>query len=100
MGRPRSFSRWAWCLALVCSACARGPDLTGQASSAPPATAPSATLPAASAAPATTQPIRYRMLDCHLHLVDFLQRTDAAMAALAAMDKCGVEEAVVKACRS
>jgi hypothetical protein len=50
--------------------------------------------PAATQA-ATTQPIRYRMLDCHLHLVDFLQRTDGAKAALAAMDKCGVEEAIV-----
>jgi Amidohydrolase len=43
----------------------------------------------------TTQPIRYRACDCHLHLVDFLQRTDGIRAALAAMDKCGVEEAIV-----
>ncbi|MFI5378304.1 MAG: amidohydrolase family protein [Tepidisphaerales bacterium] len=35
------------------------------------------------------------MADCHLHLVDFLQRTDGIGAALAAMDGCGVEEAVV-----
>ncbi|HWE01585.1 MAG TPA: amidohydrolase family protein [Tepidisphaeraceae bacterium] len=35
------------------------------------------------------------MTDCHLHLVDFLQRTDGARAALKAMDQCGVEEAVV-----
>jgi hypothetical protein len=35
------------------------------------------------------------MADCHLHLVDFLQHTDGIRAALAAMDKCGVEEAIV-----
>jgi hypothetical protein len=47
--------------------------------------------------PPTTQPqaVRYRMADCHLHLVDFLQRTDGIQAAMAAMDRCGVEEAVV-----
>ena len=35
------------------------------------------------------------MADCHLHLVDFLQRTDGIQAALAAMDKCGVEDAII-----
>ena len=69
-----------------------------------PATVPSAATlaPAAPALPvlastqaSTTQALRYRMADCHLHLVDFLQRTDGAKAALAAMDKCGVEEAIV-----
>ena len=35
------------------------------------------------------------MADCHLHLVDFLQRTDGIKAALNAMDRSGVEEAVV-----
>src|SRR5580692_327083 len=39
--------------------------------------------------------IKYRAADCHLHLVDFLQRTDGIRAAMAAMDKCGVEDAVV-----
>jgi hypothetical protein len=38
---------------------------------------------------------RYRFADCHLHLVDFLQRTDGIRAALSAMDSCGVEDAVV-----
>ncbi len=47
------------------------------------------------APPPATQAVRYRMTDCHLHLVDFLQRTDGINAALAAMDRCGVEEAVV-----
>jgi hypothetical protein len=48
-------------------------------------------------APAATQPanIRYRLADCHLHLVDFLQRTDGIQAAIAAMDKCGVEDAII-----
>jgi hypothetical protein len=41
------------------------------------------------------QSLRYRMTDCHLHLVDFLQRTDGINAALAAMDRCGVEDAVI-----
>jgi hypothetical protein len=35
------------------------------------------------------------MADCHLHLVDFLQRTDGIRAALAAMDKAGVEDAIL-----
>ena len=39
--------------------------------------------------------VRYRMADCNLHLVDFLQHTDGIDAAMAAMDKCGVEDAVV-----
>ena len=38
---------------------------------------------------------KYRAADCHLHLVDFLQRTDGIRVAMAAMDKCGVEDAVV-----
>ena len=50
----------------------------------PPATAPS-----------SDPALRYRMNDCHLHLVDFLQRTDGIAAALAAMDKAGIDEAVV-----
>ena len=73
--------------------CARTPDLIvpGGSSIEGPATAPSATVVAsvgpATAQSASTQPIRYRMLDCHLHLVDFLQRTDGVKAALAAMDQ-------------
>jgi hypothetical protein len=57
--------------------------------------------PSFSAATALTPPatmpqeIRYRMADCHFHLVDFLQRSDGIQAAIAAMDRCGVEEAVI-----
>jgi hypothetical protein len=67
-----------------------GPVVVADVSSTPaavthPATAPS-TEPGAN---------RYRLTDCHLHLVDFLQRTDGIKAAIAAMDKAGVEEAIV-----
>ena len=59
-----------------------------------PTSAASASSPQIS--PATQpQAVRYRMADCHLHLVDFLQRTDGIQAALSAMDRCGVEDAVV-----
>lgn len=58
---------------------------------------------AASAAPAQPPavvpvepaPVRHSMADCHLHLVDFLQRTDGAAAALKAMTASGVTDAVV-----
>jgi predicted TIM-barrel fold metal-dependent hydrolase len=69
------------CLALLVSACAQNEP------------APSA--PVAAALPPLPVNVRYRMSDCHLHLVDFLQHTDGIEAALAAMDKCGVEDAVV-----
>jgi hypothetical protein len=42
-----------------------------------------------------TLPIKYRTVDCHLHLVDFLQRTDGAKAVIAAMDRAGVDEAMI-----
>src|SRR5579872_5921356 len=82
-------------LALICSSCACI-DIAE-----PPVSTAKGVQPAPTdvvqLSPAATQPvaIRYRMADCHLHLVDFLQRTDGIRAALAAMDKCGVEEAVV-----
>lgn len=41
------------------------------------------------------EPVRYRLTDCHLHLADFLQHTDGAKAALAAMDLAGVDETMV-----
>jgi hypothetical protein len=44
---------------------------------------------------AASADIRYRLADCHLHLVDFLQRTDGIRAALNAMDRSGVDDAVV-----
>ena len=40
-------------------------------------------------------PVRHRLSDCHLHLVDFLQRTEGARAVLAAMDRAGVDEAMI-----
>ena len=45
--------------------------------------------------PVEPEPVRYSMADCHLHLVDFLQRTDGAAAALRAMTASGVTDAVV-----
>lgn len=50
--------------------------------------------------PPTTTPngpseIRYRLADCHVHLVDFLQRGDGIEAVLRAMDRCGVDHAAV-----
>ena len=39
--------------------------------------------------------IRYHTVDCHLHLVDFLQHTDGIKAVLAAMDRSGVDESMV-----
>jgi hypothetical protein len=45
--------------------------------------------------PVEPAPVRYAMADCHLHLVDFLQRTDGARAALNAMTASGVTDAVV-----
>ena len=41
------------------------------------------------------KPISYRTADCHLHLVDFLQRTDGIHAALRAMDRAGVDHAMI-----
>lgn len=89
---------WVWGLGLLCSACAkdaveapgrRTPLLEPAVQHESPASGP---VEAATTAPVT---IRYRMADCHLHLVDFLQRTDGVRAALLAMDRCGVEDAVV-----
>jgi hypothetical protein len=73
--------------ALVCSACTQNPPPAPVAQQ-PPVT----TTVQTSTDPAT---VKYRMADCHLHLVDFLQRTDGIRAALAAMDRCGVEEAII-----
>ena len=41
------------------------------------------------------EPVRYRLSDCHLHLADFLQHTDGAKAALAAMDLAGIDDTMV-----
>ena len=60
-----------------------------------PLAAPSSSTVAPPLAPATAFAVRYPMTDCHLHLVDFLQRTDGITAALAAMDLSGVSDAVV-----
>jgi len=37
----------------------------------------------------------WRTIDCHLHLLDFLQKSSGTQAAKHAMDGCGVSEAVV-----
>ena len=79
-------------LSLVAASCVPAPTSARRAE-----TAPAAEMARPTTAPAT-QPvteIRYRAADCHLHLVDFLQRTDGIEAALAAMDKAGVEDAIV-----
>ena len=60
-----------------------------------PLAAPSSSTVAPPLAPATAFAVRYPMTDCHLHLVDFLQRTDGINAALAAMDRSGVSDAVI-----
>ena len=41
------------------------------------------------------KPIQYHTVDCHLHLVDFLQHTDGIKALLKAMDRSGVDEAML-----
>jgi hypothetical protein len=40
-------------------------------------------------------PVRYRLADCHLHLVDFLQRTDGIKVVLEAMNKAGVDHTMI-----
>lgn len=47
------------------------------------------------AIPANEQKPRYAFSDCHLHLVDFLQKTDGARAVIEAMDRAGVEHAQI-----
>ena len=39
--------------------------------------------------------LRYRTVDCHLHFVDFLQKTDGFPALIKAMDEAGVDQSVV-----
>ena len=89
----------AWCLAAMCSGCVAEKEIGGHAlreENPRLADARAASRGAVSPAPTTeSASVRYRMADCHLHLVDFLQRTDGIRAALVAMDRCGVEEAVV-----
>jgi hypothetical protein len=45
--------------------------------------------------PPAPEPIQYRLRDCHLHLLDFRQRTDGIRAVVAAMDRSGVDSAVI-----
>ncbi len=47
------------------------------------------------ASAADAEPIRYRVTDCHLHYVDFLQHTDGMKALLDAMDRTGVDETMI-----
>ncbi|MDB5357918.1 MAG: hypothetical protein JWN24_4371 [Phycisphaerales bacterium] len=86
------FRVWISCLALACPAC--GPNHDSTPVSNAQAT-PAAPLSIVTAPASADRPIQYRAADCHLHLVDFLQRTDGIAAALKAMDRAGVEEAVV-----
>lgn len=46
-------------------------------------------------APGRSGATRYRVADAHLHYLDFLQETDGASAALAAMNSAGVEHAMI-----
>jgi hypothetical protein len=41
------------------------------------------------------KPIRYHLSDCHLHFVDFLQHTDGIKALIAALDRSGVDHAML-----
>jgi hypothetical protein len=93
--RNRRASVWLpCCLALVCSACSQSPapapvqSLSSPTGISDPRPAPTGP---------TTDPtvLRYALGDCHLHLVDFLQRTDGIQAVVAAMDKAGVTDAVI-----
>ena len=74
-----------------------------QAGAEQPAGGQQAEPPAAPANPAPDQlaptpsdeTIRYDVVDSHLHYVDFLQQTDGYEALVAAMDSCGVSQAVI-----
>ena len=94
MGSRNKFLLWACTLAFISAGCAqeqaKSPTLVADASPAPQIVSRPPINP-------TTEPgaNRYRLTDCHLHLVDFLQRTDGIRAALAAMDRAGVEEAII-----
>ena len=39
--------------------------------------------------------IKYHVSDCHFHLVDFLQHTQGVKAALAAMNRAGVDDTML-----
>lgn len=41
------------------------------------------------------EPPRYDVVDCHLHYLDFLERTDGFPALVRAQDACGVSESVI-----
>jgi len=43
----------------------------------------------------TAAPVKYHLSDCHLHLVDFLQRTDGIKVVLEAMNKAGVDHTMI-----
>ena len=62
--------------------------------------APIAGPPVVSATPSSPPPERmpeprYRIADCHLHLVDFLQTGDDLPVLLQAMDRAGVEQTMI-----
>jgi predicted TIM-barrel fold metal-dependent hydrolase len=64
----------------------------GRAERRPP---PTQRLVAAPPAGEEKRSVKYRMSDCHLHMVDFLQQTDGIRAILNAMDRCGVDHAMI-----
>jgi hypothetical protein len=75
-------------MALALSAVACGSvNVPGPTAPARAETAPTSATPAADG--------RRRLSDCHVHLVDFLQRTDGIRAVVEAMDKAGVDFAVI-----
>jgi len=77
-----SYSVPAFCLFLTLALRFASPPAQAQAIPALPA-------------PAAAQPIRYQIADCHFHFVDFLQHTDGLPAMLAAMNRCGVRDAMI-----
>ncbi len=70
-------------MALILLACSCSPTTTGIRTVNEPATL------------VPTGPVRYRVVDAHLHLVDFLQETEGIEAALEAMDRAGVDHAMI-----
>jgi predicted TIM-barrel fold metal-dependent hydrolase len=74
-----------WCITLLLAAGVSGTLASGPRPASAQATAP---------AP-TAQKARYRLSDCHLHLVDFLQKSDGAKAVIQALDRAGVDQAQI-----
>jgi hypothetical protein len=82
----------AFATVVLSSACC---SHAGQGAAAPAST--QAAPPAHQEAPAVVVPERskYVLADAHLHLADFLQKSDGIKAVLAAMDRTGVKETMI-----